>query len=399
MEKKIKNYLFIYLIILFGFSIFFLNIKHNVLNDSTISEWLINYHGGFTKRGIIGEITIFFANVLNINLRDSILIFQILIIGLYYFLVYYFLKDITFDRILLLSIFTPIFLLYPVAEIEVLARKETFLFVIWLLYLIIPINNKKIQDTFKLIFFPLSILIWEPIVFLFLIWIALDIIHNKIEFFNLFFFKKLMLYLPTILIAFYIATNPMSVDQHYKMETYLSTQFNEACYMSCGRLITSSSIISNFQHNIPRYSFEVFLRYFLIISIGFGPLFIILFNSSLTNKKLFIFRNFKNLFFPFLIILSPNIILFAMGGDWGRWVNILYVFSILTFLSLYKNKLIEIDKEKIKNNFINKLKTKTFVFLFILFCFGWNPKTIITGDVASFPGYRIPYKVFKILSN
>ena len=26
-------------------------------------------------------------------------------------------------------------------------------------------------------------------------------------------------------------------------------------------------------------------------------------------------------------------------------------------------------------------------------------KTVITGDVASFPGYRIPYKVFKILSN
>ena len=29
---------------------------------------------------------------------------------------------------------------------------------------------------------------------------------------------------------------------------------------------------------------------------------------------------------------------------------------------------------------------------FIVFCFGWNPKTTMTGDVASFPGYRIPYK-------
>jgi hypothetical protein len=35
---------------------------------------------------------------------------------------------------------------------------------------------------------------------------------------------------------------------------------------------------------------------------------------------------------------------------------------------------------------------------FVIYCFGWNPKTVITGDVASFPGYRIPYKVFKLLN-
>ena len=34
-----------------------------------------------------------------------------------------------------------------------------------------------------------------------------------------------------------------------------------------------------------------------------------------------------------------------------------------------------------------------FVILFIIFCFGWNPKTVMTGDIASFPGYRIPVKV------
>ncbi len=399
MEKKIQKYLFFYLIVLFLFSVFFLNIKHNVLNDSTISEWLINYSGGFTKRGIIGEISIFFAKFFSINLRDSILIFQIIIISIYYLLLYYFLKDLTFERILLLSIFTPIFLLYPVAEIEVLARKEIFLFAIFITYLIIPIKRKKTQITFKLIFFPLSILIWEPIIFLFLIWVALDIIDSNIESFSPKLIKKLFVYLPTILIAFYIATNPMTVDQHAKMAGYLRAQFSEECYMSCQRLISASSILKNFQHNIPRYSFEVFFRYFLIISIGFGPLFILLYNSSFKNKNLFLFKNFKNLLNPFLIILSPTIVLFAMGGDWGRWVNILYVYSILTFISLYKNNLIVLNKQKLKNNFLNKLKSNMFIILFIIFCFGWNPKTMITGDVASFPGYRVPYKVFKILSN
>jgi hypothetical protein len=102
---------------------------------------------------------------------------------------------------------------------------------------------------------------------------------------------------------------------------------------------------------------------------------------------------------PFLFILSPGIILFAMGGDWGRYINILYVFSIIFFISLYKNNLILLNKNKIKINFINKVSKKKFIIIFIIFCFGWNPKTVITGDVASFPGYRIPYKFFKIVAN
>ena len=69
MEKKLKNYLLIYLSILFIFSIFFLYLKHSVGKDSTISEWLINYSGGFTKRGIIGHFSIFLADLLSIKLR------------------------------------------------------------------------------------------------------------------------------------------------------------------------------------------------------------------------------------------------------------------------------------------------------------------------------------------
>ena len=399
MEKKIKTSLLFYLIILFIFSVFYLNIKHDVLNDSTISEWLINYYGGFTKRGIIGQISIFFSQLFDIPLRDSILIFQILIIAIYYLLIYFFLKNFKYDRILILSIFTPIFLLYPVAEIEVLARKEVFLFIIFISYLMIPPKNKKLQNLFKFVFFPLTILIWEPIIFLFLFWITLDIIYDEIEFFDVKFLRKIIIYSPGIIIAFYIATNPLDADQHFKMASYLKSQFNETCYMSCARLKTTATILQNFQHNIPRYSIEVFIRYFLIILIGFGPLFILLFYSEFKNKNLLIFKNFKNLLYPFLIILSPTIILFAMGGDWGRWVNIIYTFSLLAYLSFYKNNLITLKIDKLKNVILYKFKKRTFIFIFILFCFGWNPKTMITGDVASFPGYRIPYKAIKLILN
>ena len=51
----------------------------------------------------------------------------------------------------------------------------------------------------------------------------------------------------------------------------------------------------------------------------------------------------------------------------------------------------------LEKNIFKKIDKKIFIFLIIFYCFGWNPKTVMTGDVASFPGYRIPYKTIKII--
>ena len=166
--------------------------------------------------------------------------------------------------------------------------------------------------------------------------------------------------------------------------------------MSCELLQNKSSIAQQFQGNFGKYSFEIFLRYFLIILIGFGPLFILLKHSTLKKNNLFFFKYFKNLLAPFLFIGSPVIILFAMGYDWGRWVHISYVMTFILFIFLIKNNLINIDLIKLKKNKLNLVKKKLFITIFIIFCFTWNPKTVVTGDVASFPIYRIPYKLFKI---
>ena len=396
MKIRFKNYLILYLLTLFSFSIIYLYRKHNVGNDSTISDWLINYSGGFTKRGIIGEISIFFSRLLSIDLRDIIFIFQLITISFYFLLIYYFIKNIKLNRIFLLAIFSPIFLLYPVAEIEVLARKEVFIFIILLAYTFIPSNKKDFKNLFTLTFLTIGILIWEPLIFFIPFWFAIDIISNKVNDFNLKLFKKTLFYLPAVFLAFYIAFNPMSSDQHGEMANILKNEFNESCYMACQLLLSKAGIYQQFQAQFGKYSFEVLLRYFLIYLIGFGPLIILLKNSKL-KEKIFFFKKFKNMFLPYLIILSPVIVLHAMAYDWGRWVSISYVFSVVSYFYLYKNNLLILNENKIKNNFISKMKKSYFIFLFIIFCFGWNPKTAITGDVGSFPGYRIPYNAIKIM--
>ena len=183
------------------------------------------------------------------------------------------------------------------------------------------------------------------------------------------------------------------------MANSLKENFGENCYMSCSMLLSRASIIEQFQKGYELYSIhpEVFLRYFLIILVGFGPILFLSFNSKLKIKVLF-FKNFKNLFIPILIILTPVLVLFSMMGDWGRIVNISYTFTALFYFYLLQNNLLEINSEKItkKMSFFEN-KKPLLIFCFIIYAFGWNPQTGVTGDVSSFPGYRIPYKSIKML--
>ena len=396
--KKINNYLFYYLFILLGFSFFFLFIKHQVGNDSTISEWLINYEGGFTKRGLVGQFAIETSRFFGSDIRWVIFLFQSFICTCYFVLLYNLLIKLKYERVIVLSILSPIFILYPVAEIEVLARKEIIVFTLFLIYLFIPRDSNF--KSFSLISFSvLSILIWEPTIFFYPLLFIYEIIDRKVDKLNFELFKVFISFVPSIIIALIIIFDPLSKDQHQTMALVLKNEFNQSCYMSCAALKNKSTIIQQFEGNFGRYSFEVFVRYFLIIFIGFYPLNLLIKNSSLKIKNLIFSYFFKSLLKLFWICLMPVIILFAMGFDWGRWVNITYVFLALIYFKLLIDNHIEINLKNLEQNFLYKMKGKTYIIFFIIFCFGWNPKTVITGDVASFPGYRIPYKVFKILNN
>ena len=382
-----KKQFSIYLIILFIFSVFYLYQKHLVGNDSTISEWLINYEGGFTKRGLIGQIAIYLSYLIDIKLRLSIFIFQITVIAVYYIFLNNFISNLKFNNLIIFSLFTPIFVLYPVAEIEVLARKETFLYCFFLLYFLL--DNKTHKNIYKLTILPVAILIWEPVIFFFPFWIIIDFFEHKEK--NIFksFFNIIIFYLPGIFLAFFIAFNPISSEGHKEMANFLKNEFNEACYMSCELLLRKSKITQQFTAVFDLFTFERIVRYFLVLLVGFGPLIILIQYSKF--KKL----NAKMIS---LFVSLPIIVLFLMMTDWGRVVNMYYTFSILTFLYLFKKNYLQLNQLYKQNFFVKLFKTKKLlIFFFIIFCFGWNPKTSIVGDVGSKPGYQIPRKALKII--
>ena len=124
--NNLSNYYLYYVLMLIFFGVFILYNKHDVGNDSSLSDWLINYSGGFVRRGIIGQIVIEFSNFFSFKLRDSIFIFQTFFFITYYVLVFFLLRKVITNRLVILSIFSPIFILYPIAEIEAFGLASSY---------------------------------------------------------------------------------------------------------------------------------------------------------------------------------------------------------------------------------------------------------------------------------
>ena len=396
----LKKNFFIFIIINILLVIFWLNIKHTVGNDSSISEWLINYQGGFTRRGLGGELGISLANLLDISLRRSIFLIQSIIHTSYLVLIYFYFKELKLNIVQLFALYAPIFLLYPLAEVEVLGRKEIILFLFFLTTVFFSAKNYNTKIVDYLIFFitPVICLIWELIVIFLPFFAVVLIFKNNLKTFKQVFQKLLIIFTPTIITFIYIFATPLSNNGHQVMCNFLNNEFGEQCYMSANMLITSTIYFDTlFIHE--NAHFGHYFRYILVFLIGFLPLNILVSKSNFIKKDNFITNNFKLRTLFFLLYL-PSLLLFIFGYDWGRWINIIYTFTILFYVYLIKNLIITNDV-KIKNLTWNKIVKNKFLlsFIFFIFAFFWNPKTVMRGDIATNSGYKIIYNTSKKIFN
>ena len=86
-NNKILSTYFLYLIL--GFIFFLIFHLNEFPVKYTFTDWLINYEGGFVRRGLLGHIVFELSKLLNIQIKFLILIFQISIY-LIYFLLFFF---------------------------------------------------------------------------------------------------------------------------------------------------------------------------------------------------------------------------------------------------------------------------------------------------------------------
>ena len=402
MSLNEKKFFLFYLLFLFIFGLIFLYDKHNAGNNWTMSEWLINYQGGFTRRGLLGDIAFNLAIFFNLKIRFAIFLLQATSYLIFLIVIYNFLKDIKINFLSKLAIYTPIFLLFPLAEIESLVRKETLIFILFIFFLNLASKKfeRKYCNFYIFFIFPISFLIWEPIIFLFPIIFFILYLKNYQKNVLKTFLKIFFISLPSIIIFFFTILTQLSEIGHHKMCQSLMINFKENCGMSLSMLKSKSSIIQQFTDVMPLYKIEYFIRYFFILFIGFLPLLILSYNSNFTNTKIKIINYFKSFFSVLILLLCLVPIFFAAMLDWGRVTNIVYTISVLLYFFLLKNKYIFTVQSKIYSSINNFLNNKNYYyFIFFLYCFCWNIKTLFSEKIGSFPIYRILTKSIKILIN
>ena len=393
----IKKYFSLFIAFTVFYAIFYLYFKHDVGNDSSISEWLINYQGGFTRRGLGGEITTSVANFFSIPLRKSIFFIQSILHISYLFLIFTYIKNLKLNIFQIFALFTPLFLLYPVAELEALGRKEMLLFLFFIIALFFCQKKypTKVINSYVFVFFPILCLIWEQVILFAPFIFVVLIIKNNLKTFKKVIINLFIIFVPSSLVIIMIFLFPLSDEGHKVMCDFLQNKFGEICYMSADLLIKNTVYFDTLHiHNGANF-FPHYFRYIMIFLIGFMPLHILLSQNDFVKKNNFITKNFK-LNILFFTLYSPVIILFIFGYDWGRWMHILYSFSILLYFYMFKSSIIT-NNFYIKGSFWEKIfKKKIFLaFVFFIFAFFWNPKTVMKGDIATNTLYKIIYNSSK----
>jgi len=398
-KYSIRNSFLLFTIFLIFYSTFYLYWKHDVGNDWSISEWLINYQGGFTRRGLGGEINIFLADFFLLSLRDTIFFFQTIAHLTYLVFLFIYLKDFKLDILQIFALFSPLFLLYPIAELEALGRKEIFIFLFFTFVIFFSKEkfHKNVINFIVFIFFPIICLIWEQII-LFAPFFAVILINkNKLYLFSDTLIKLLLIFSSTIVVMIMVFALPLSNEGHEIMCKFLESEFGERCYGSADLLIKNTIYFDTFFIH-KKTQFTDYFRYIMIFFVGFLPLYLCISKNQFTNKENFITKNFKPIYL-FLTIYTPILLLFAFGHDWGRWIHIQYSLSILLYLYLIKNNIISNNLNyKTLIEFLSK-KKKLLILIFFIYAFFWNPKTLITGDIATNSLYKIVYNSSKIIFN
>ena len=383
-NNKILSTYFLYLIL--G-SIFYLTFLIGEFpNKYTYTDWLINYEGGFVRRGLLGQIIFELSKFLNIKLQFILLFIQIAIYFIYFFLFYLLFLKRKINFFWILIIFSPILLLYPLTELEALGRKDIFVISFFLIFSIINYKTLNRLITSFILLFGLSCLIHE--ITIFYIFHYLFVLHLKNKFFNnqkiakkhyliFFVFLGVLLYLNLFLHNFVIIENIVN-SYNYDNFTSESGSFSHI----------SPSIDSVFLKTFNNISIVTVVRYGFVFLINTVPLFYFIKLKDEHANKYF---KFNNIFFIILLLSIP---LYLLIFDWGRIIYINHNFFIIIVILIFNMNLID---EKYFQKKLDSLNQILKIFVFIIICLSFSPKILITDDLASFPLYRSVTKIIKMI--
>ena len=355
-----------------------LNIFHSSISfDWTFEDWLINYEGGFVRRGLSGEIISRISNFFvgeskqfyfGIQIHFAYFYILSILCLIFYVLLFKFLKKEKLNFQNLFIILSPLSISFIIYNFAAIGRKEVLFFIIFLLFIFLlsSIKKRELSIFFLIIFFPLILLLHEGLIFF--ISAFLVIFLFEINTMN----KKFIL--SSVLIFVLLSFGVFMLTAIFKGNSTqveaiclsLSSYPLEDCFGLSAIGTLSSSLApatSGNEFNIlwARVFKDKYLFYYPIFAIiAFYPLikssFNYCFNISVGNK---IYKlNFSTIAIIYFVNSLP---LYIFTHDWGRWLHINYILLMITFFYLKRvNKIYPKNSRKFElitdnQNYLKKI--------------------------------------------
>ena len=335
-------------------------------------DWLINYQGGFVRRGFIGEILYFSHKLSFIDLDKIIFSF---VISIYIFISFFLFKSIkyienNYENILIFL--SPGFFIYPIMNSEVIGRKDILL--IFCIALIVffekKINNKYLFSSLVvaiiiLCFSHASFIFYSP----YLIFLYVLIKQNRnLKIKRLEIFSIILTILITAISIQYFSGSEIIVKQ-------ICLSVKEFTHKNCGiddQLLWLGMPLDNrlslhlnfykalFPNNLFVYSISIILVFFFIsIRLKNSK-----FNNLILNSK------FITPFFIFILLFIFTSPVYILSRDWGRYIHLSYSATFFIYIYCLKEKILTFKKYNFL--WLHGLNKISLVLFISLFCFSWT---------------------------
>ncbi len=366
-----KNFLIIVIVACFVFVSIKFYFYYDEYSVWQYSDWLINYQGGFVRRGLIGEILFNIYKFSSISLNNIILTF---VISLYFFLSFFLIKSIKYLKnsyTNILIFLSPGFFLYPIMNSEIVGRKDILIiFAIGFLVFFEKYFRNKILLSLVLlllIFVSLShsgLLFYTPyIIFLFfLIKFSRNESVNFYEFFSIIFILLLIVFL----ILFNQEASVFKIKEicdsvkKFVIENCENTGQFYSLSFSAKESIIFYGLSERYKNYLIIYLISLIIVYFFIGTKLFFAKF----------KTHHLFLNKINPLLIFILLFLFTLPIYVLGIDWGRWIYISYSCSFFIYVFCLKNESLIFHENRI---FKTKTTNKILIFILIFFySFVWT---------------------------
>ena len=331
------------------------------------TDWLINYQGGFIRRGLIGEILFKIYYTFNIDLNILVLITVSSLILFISFLLVKTIHHISNNYLNILTFLSPGFFLYPLMNSEVVGRKD-ILMISAIGFFCFFGNRMKKNFLLIILIFLLFLTSLSHTAFLFyspyLIFIYYLIVKKKN--FYISSLEKIILLLTLISMFSLIFFNQGSQLQVEEICNSIKMFVLENC-SNRGQMVWLSGNLENYlfqKINIGYNFYKTSLIYIFSFLAVFFFLGLKLYNSKISKQNKDIFFG-KNPLFIFLLLFLLTGPVYIIGLDWGRYIYISYSCCFFITIFCFKEKLLI-------SNYDLKLKKYLFLLLVIVYSFTWT---------------------------